>query len=88
MRLNASIEALGMKFQTSIKEISRRVNVWSLNMPLLAKQAVAVIGQNHAAESVTGFYTKFGDGAADIIPLWRLNKRQGRYKMLQSTRCP
>lgn len=38
----------------------------------------AVIGTDHAAEAVTGFYTKFGDGAADIMPLYRLNKRQGR----------
>lgn len=37
-----------------------------------------VIGTDHAAEAVTGFYTKFGDGAADITPLYRLNKRQGR----------
>ncbi|WP_314067172.1 ammonia-dependent NAD(+) synthetase [uncultured Vagococcus sp.] len=38
----------------------------------------AVLGTDHAAESVTGFFTKFGDGGADILPLWRLNKRQGR----------
>lgn len=37
-----------------------------------------VIGTDHAAEAITGFYTKFGDGAADITPLHRLNKRQGR----------
>lgn len=37
-----------------------------------------VIGTDHAAENITGFYTKFGDGAADITPLFRLNKRQGR----------
>lgn len=37
-----------------------------------------VVGTDHAAEAVTGFYTKFGDGGADIVPLWRLNKRQGR----------
>jgi len=37
-----------------------------------------VIGTDHAAEAVTGFYTKFGDGAADILPLSGLNKRQGR----------
>lgn len=37
-----------------------------------------VIGTDHAAEAVTGFYTKFGDGAADITPLYRLTKRQGR----------
>ncbi|MFL1696241.1 ammonia-dependent NAD(+) synthetase [Weissella kandleri] len=38
----------------------------------------AVIGTDHAAEAITGFYTKFGDGAADIMPLYRLDKRQGR----------
>lgn len=38
----------------------------------------AVVGTDHAAEAVTGFYTKFGDGATDITPLWRLDKRQGK----------
>ncbi|MGX6962814.1 ammonia-dependent NAD(+) synthetase [Vagococcus xieshaowenii] len=38
----------------------------------------AVIGTDHAAEAVTGFYTKFGDGAADLVPLFGLNKGQGK----------
>ena len=42
-----------------------------------------VIGTDHAAESVTGFYTKFGDGAADVTPLWRLDKRQGRQMLAE-----
>lgn len=37
-----------------------------------------VLGSDHAAEAVTGFYTKFGDGGADLMPIFRLNKRQGR----------
>jgi len=37
----------------------------------------AVVGTDHAAEAITGFYTKFGDGASDICPIWRLDKRQG-----------
>ncbi|MCV3321275.1 ammonia-dependent NAD(+) synthetase [Pediococcus ethanolidurans] len=37
-----------------------------------------VLGTDHAAESVTGFYTKFGDGGADVTPIWRLDKRQGK----------
>jgi NAD+ synthase len=37
-----------------------------------------VVGTDHAAESVTGFFTKFGDGGADILPLFTLNKRQNR----------
>ncbi len=36
-----------------------------------------VVGTDHAAEALTGFYTKFGDGAADVTPLSGLNKRQG-----------
>lgn len=40
--------------------------------------AGAVIGTDHAAENITGFYTKYGDGGADVTPLYRLNKRQGR----------
>lgn len=38
----------------------------------------AVIGTDHAAENITGFFTKYGDGGADILPLFRLNKRQGK----------
>lgn len=38
----------------------------------------AVVGTDHAAENVTAFFTKFGDGGADILPLYRLNKRQGK----------
>lgn len=36
-----------------------------------------VIGTDHAAEAVTGFFTKFGDGAADLMPLAGLTKSQG-----------
>ncbi|MDZ4045873.1 MAG: ammonia-dependent NAD(+) synthetase [Rhodoglobus sp.] len=37
-----------------------------------------VVGTDHAAEAVTGFFTKFGDGGADLLPLSGLTKRQGR----------
>lgn len=36
-----------------------------------------VVGTDHAAEAVTGFFTKYGDGGADITPLSGLTKRQG-----------
>lgn len=36
-----------------------------------------VLGTDHAAEAVTGFFTKFGDGAVDLTPLTGLSKRQG-----------
>jgi NAD+ synthase len=37
-----------------------------------------VIGTDHAAEALMGFFTKYGDGGADITPLSGLNKRQVR----------
>lgn len=37
-----------------------------------------VIGTDHAAEAVMGFFTKFGDGAADLTPLAGLVKSQIR----------
>ncbi|POH05541.1 NAD(+) synthase [Fructilactobacillus lindneri] len=46
-----------------------------------------VLGTDHAAEAVTGFYTKFGDGAADITPIWRLDKRQGK-ALLEALNAP
>jgi NAD+ synthase len=51
---------------------------------MIAQYAIAgasrglVIGTDHAAEALMGFYTKFGDGAADILPLAGLNKRRVR----------
>jgi len=51
---------------------------------MIAQFAVAgahdgiVIGTDHAAEALMGFFTKFGDGAADVTPLTGLNKRRVR----------
>lgn len=47
----------------------------------------AVVGTDHAAENFSGFFTKYGDGASDLVPLFRLDKRQGR-QLLQSLGCP
>jgi NAD+ synthase len=49
---------------------------------LAGHDGLLVIGTDHAAEAVTGFYTKFGDGAADVLPLAGLSKRQGRAVLL------
>ncbi|CAN7220230.1 ammonia-dependent NAD(+) synthetase [Variovorax paradoxus] len=51
---------------------------------MIAQFAVAgahdgiVIGTDHAAEALMGFFTKFGDGAADVTPLSGLDKRRVR----------
>ena len=53
-------------------------------MRMVAQYAIAgqagflVVGTDHAAEAVTGFFTKFGDGGTDLLPLAGLTKRQGR----------
>lgn len=50
---------------------------------MIAQYAIAgqlglvVVGTDHAAEAVTGFYTKYGDGGVDLTPLTGLSKRQG-----------
>lgn len=37
-----------------------------------------VVGTDHAAEAVAGFFTKFGDGGVDVTPLTGLTKRRVR----------
>jgi NAD+ synthase len=46
-----------------------------------------VVGTDHAAEAVTGFFTKYGDGGVDITPLAGLTKRQGA-ALLQELGAP
>lgn len=80
--------------ETTGKEISdfNKGNVKARSR-MVAQYAIAgednllVIGTDHAAESVTGFFTKFGDGGADILPLFTLNKRQNR-ALLQYLNAP
>lgn len=46
-----------------------------------------VLGTDHSAEALVGFFTKHGDGAADVVPIFRLNKRQGKM-LLKELGCP
>jgi NAD+ synthase len=62
-------------------------------MRMIAQYALAgeggllVVGTDHAAEAVTGFFTKYGDGGTDLLPLSGLTKRQGR-ALLQHLGAP
>lgn len=54
-------------------------------MRMIAQYSIAgsytnaiVLGTDHAAEAVSGFFTKHGDGACDIAPLFGLTKGQVR----------
>ena len=44
---------------------------------IAGERGLLVVGTDHAAESVTGFYTKHGDGGVDLVPLEGLTKGQG-----------
>jgi NAD+ synthase len=49
-----------------------------LQYAIAGDQGALVVGTDHAAEAVTGFFTKYGDGGADVVPLSGLTKGQGR----------
>lgn len=50
---------------------------------LAGSAGLLVVGTDHAAEAVTGFFTKYGDGGTDILPLTGLTKRQGRALLVE-----
>ncbi|MET0977627.1 MAG: ammonia-dependent NAD(+) synthetase [Paeniglutamicibacter terrestris] len=84
--VRAGVDGLESAFQeaagTPISDFNKG-NI-KARMRMIAQYALAgeenllVIGTDHGAESVTGFFTKFGDGGADLLPLFGLNKRQNR----------
>lgn len=54
---------------------------------IAGQRRLLVVGTDHAAEAVTGFFTKYGDGGVDIVPLTGLTKRQGR-AILEQLQAP
>ena len=79
----ASVEAAGLVFRDPSQRAFVHGNI-KARQRMIAQYAVAgtvaglVIGTDHAAEAVTGFFTKHGDGAADLVPLAGLTKRRVR----------
>lgn len=84
VNIKSAVDGLVDQFEAAGFEISdfNKGNI-KARQRMVAQFAVAgdaggvVLGTDHPAESITGFFTKFGDGAADLMPLYRLNKRQG-----------
>jgi NAD+ synthase len=81
--VTAAIDHLGLLPQNEGVIDFNKGNV-KARMRMIAQYEIAgilgglVIGTDHSAENITGFYTKFGDGACDLAPLFGLNKRQVR----------
>ncbi|MEC5406181.1 ammonia-dependent NAD(+) synthetase [Paraburkholderia sp. MPAMCS5] len=79
----ASLRQSGVPFSDESQEDFVHGNI-KARQRMIAQYAVAstrtgvVIGTDHAAESLMGFFTKFGDGGADVLPLAGLNKRRVR----------
>jgi NAD+ synthase len=73
----------GLEFRSASQEDFILGNI-KARQRMVAQYAVAgatdgmVIGTDHAAEALMGFFTKFGDGACDLTPLTGLNKRRVR----------
>ncbi|MGE7662680.1 ammonia-dependent NAD(+) synthetase [Peribacillus sp. NPDC097197] len=71
-------EATGKKLTHFLRGNAKARERMKVQYDLAGLYKGVVLGTDHAAEAITGFFTKHGDGAADIIPLYRLNKRQGK----------
>ena len=83
----ASLEAAGMKLTDFVKGNEKARERMKVQFAIAATKGAVVLGTDHAAEAITGFFTKFGDGAADLMPIFRLNKRQGK-QLLKELNCP
>lgn len=79
----ASLKVAGAQYATDYEEDFVLGNIKARER-MIAQYAIAgarvgaVIGTDHAAKSVMGFFTKFGDGGADVLPLAGLTKRRVR----------
>lgn len=79
----AQLEASGLRFNDHWQEDFVLGNI-KARQRMIAQYAVAgatgglVVGTDHAAEAVMGFFTKFGDGGFDLSPLGGLTKRRVR----------
>ncbi|MGE7624343.1 ammonia-dependent NAD(+) synthetase [Viridibacillus sp. NPDC096237] len=88
--VDAGVQALadaGVVLSDFVKGNEKARERMKVQFAIAATNAGIVIGTDHAAEAITGFYTKFGDGGADVVPIFRLNKRQGR-ALLAELECP
>lgn len=77
------LKVAGLSFRDSAQEDFVLGNIKARHR-MVAQYAVAgttsglVVGTDHAAEAVTGFFTKYGDGGFDLTPLGGLTKRRVR----------
>lgn len=83
----ASLKEAGINISDFAKGNEKARERMKVQYSIATMNSGIVVGTDHAAEAITGFYTKYGDGGADITPLYRLNKRQGK-ALLKVLGCP
>lgn len=88
--VDASVRVLaeaGVELSDFVKGNEKARERMKVQFSIAAMNSGVVLGTDHAAEAITGFFTKFGDGGADLMPIFRLNKRQGK-QILEALGCP
>ncbi|MEC5321421.1 ammonia-dependent NAD(+) synthetase [Brenneria populi subsp. brevivirga] len=83
----ATLKAIGIELSDFVKGNEKARERMKAQYSIAGMNAGLVVGTDHAAEAVTGFFTKYGDGGTDINPIFRLNKRQGK-ALLRELGCP
>lgn len=96
--IKLTVDAFAVEFKIATDEKITDYNKGNVKARtrMMAQYAIAAITQNvgglvagtdHAAEALTGFFTKYGDGAVDFTPITGLNKRQGK-QLLKHLQAP
>ncbi|RDI37954.1 ammonia-dependent NAD(+) synthetase [Falsibacillus pallidus] len=83
----SSLKEAGIELSDFVKGNEKARERMKVHYSVAAMNNCVVLGTDHSAEAVTGFYTKYGDGGADLVPIFRLNKRQGKM-LLKELGCP
>jgi len=70
-------EALGEPLRDFVRGNVKARERMVAQYALAGQLGMLVVGTDHGAEAVSGFFTKYGDGGVDVTPLTGLTKRQG-----------
>jgi NAD+ synthase len=85
VNIKASVDALSAAYEQAVGSrmsdfakgnVKARIRM-VVQYAIATESGALVVGTDHAAEAVTGFFTKFGDGGADVLPISGLTKNQG-----------
>ncbi|XBC38873.1 MAG: ammonia-dependent NAD(+) synthetase [Buchnera aphidicola (Melaphis rhois)] len=82
-----SLKQAGIEISNNVHENNKARERMKIQYNIASINNGIVVGTYHAAEAITGFFTKYGDGGSDINPISELNKNQGKL-LLKELKCP